>query len=52
MMAMTKDVRAPVKDDLLHVRLGNIGIHTVHTPPNIQARGLHIPQKGAMTPLQ
>jgi hypothetical protein len=37
---------------VLHVRFGNIGIHTVNTPPNIQALGLHIPQKGATAPLQ
>jgi hypothetical protein len=28
----------PVKDDLLHVRFSNIGIHMVNTPPNIQGR--------------
>jgi hypothetical protein len=33
----------PVKDDLLHVGFGNTCIHTVNTPPNIQAQGLHIP---------
>jgi hypothetical protein len=49
---LTKDKRPPVKDDLFHVRFGNTGIHTVNTPPNIQARGLHIPQKCATAPLQ
>jgi hypothetical protein len=39
----------PIKDDLLHVRFGNTEIHMVNTP-NIQARGLHIPQKGANRP--
>jgi hypothetical protein len=28
----------PVKDDLLHVRFSNIGIHMVNTPTNNQGR--------------
>jgi hypothetical protein len=42
----------PVKDDLLHVRFGSIGIYTVNTPPNTQGRGLHSPRRGATTLLQ
>jgi hypothetical protein len=41
-----------VKDDLLHVRFGNTGIHMVNAPSNIHARGLDIPQKGTTAPLQ
>jgi hypothetical protein len=47
MMTLTKDKHAPVKNDLFHVRLGSTGTHTVNTPPNIQARGIHIPRRGA-----
>jgi hypothetical protein len=52
MMTLKKEKHPSVKDDLLHVRFDNICIHTVIAPPNIQAWGLHIPQKGATTPLQ
>jgi hypothetical protein len=37
---------SPSKNDLPDVRFGSAGIHTVNSPPNIQARGLHILQKG------
>jgi hypothetical protein len=50
MMALTKDKRAPVKDNLLYVRFGSTDIHTVNTPPNIQAQGLHIAWKGTTAP--
>jgi hypothetical protein len=36
----------PDKNNLLHVRFGSAGTHTVNSPPNIQVWGLHIPQKG------
>jgi hypothetical protein len=38
---------SPSKNDLPDVRFGSAGIHTVNSSPNIQARGLHILQKGA-----
>jgi hypothetical protein len=42
MMTLAEDKHAPIKNDLLHVRFGSAGTHTVNTPPNIQVPGLHI----------
>jgi hypothetical protein len=39
MMTLAKDKRAPVKNDLLHVRFGSTGTHAVNTPTNIQVWG-------------
>jgi hypothetical protein len=39
MMTLAEDKHALVKNDLLHVRFGSAGTHTINTPPNIQARG-------------
>jgi hypothetical protein len=47
MMTLTEDKHALVKNDLLHVRFDSAGTHTVNTLSNIQARGLHIPRRGA-----
>jgi hypothetical protein len=37
MMTLAEDKHAIVKNDLLHVRFGSVGTHTINTPPNIQA---------------
>jgi hypothetical protein len=44
---VTKDKHALVRNNLLHVGLSSIDTHTVNIPPNIQARGLYIPRRGA-----
>jgi hypothetical protein len=49
MMTLAKDKRAPVKNDLLHVRFDSTGTHAVNTPTNIQVRGRHIARRGATT---
>jgi hypothetical protein len=49
MMTLTEDEHALERNDLLHVRFGSTGPHTVSTTPNIQVRGLHITRKGATT---
>jgi hypothetical protein len=36
------------KNNLLHVKFGNTDNQMVNTPLNIQAWGLHTPQKGAI----
>jgi hypothetical protein len=49
MMTLTEDKHALLYNDLLHVRFGSVGTHTFNTKPNIQALGLHIPQRGTTT---
>jgi hypothetical protein len=45
MMPLTEDKHALVKNDILHVRFGSAGTHTVSTPQNIQVQEFHIPEK-------
>jgi hypothetical protein len=47
-MIVTKDKRALVKNDLIHVRFDSTGTHMVSTPPIIQSWGLHIPWRGGI----
>jgi hypothetical protein len=45
-MTLAEDKHAPVKNDLLHVRLVSVGTNAVNTPTNIKARGFHNPRRG------